>query len=117
VLEAFRAASAKDMATTRITVETESVTIVRRARVSSGWCPHCRADVAALSTPQAPWTESDGARTAQWVEVVGVHQWRDADGVLFLCIRSLTQRFGADVLNGLVAVPPGEGNPEQGNGR
>ena|SRR6476659_3601467 len=102
------------MATTRITVETESVTIVRRGRVSSGWCPHCRAEVAVLSTqdtrPLRP--ESGVARAAEWAENVGVHQWRDTEGVLWLCIRSLTQRFGAGVLDELV-LPQGQSNPNR----
>jgi len=94
------------MPKTTITVETESLTIVRRARVASGWCPQCHADVAAACVHEASWPVADAARVSQWADGVGVHRWRGADGSTWLCAQSLAQQLGADALRGLLGHAP-----------
>jgi hypothetical protein len=42
VNEMAQAATAK---TTRITVETENLMVIRRAKADLAWCPECRAEV------------------------------------------------------------------------
>ena len=41
--------------TTRITVETETLMIIRRAKVALAWCPKCRTEVEVITLDGAAW--------------------------------------------------------------
>lgn len=82
------------MKTTRITVETETMTIVRRARVVLAWCPDCRAEVEVIrlesDNPEEPTT------AAQLQESLGTgkpHLWQPAIGPAQICVTSLLHCF------------------------
>jgi hypothetical protein len=80
--------------TTRITVETETRMIVRRARTVRAWCPGCRAevDVATLDDKSFP----EAVSAAQVKEAIGsgnIHSWQTADGPARICVNSLLQCF------------------------
>ncbi len=67
--------------TTRITVETDTLMVIRRARAVLAWCPNCRAEVNVINLT----TESlaNAATTAQfqhWLDTGKLHLWQPANG-------------------------------------
>jgi hypothetical protein len=75
---------------TKITVETETLMIVRRAKVALARCPGCRMEVEVITL------DGDGSTDPSLVEQIGewantgkLHCWRTADGVAQICMPSL----------------------------
>lgn len=73
---------------TEITVETDEVLVVRRARIYRGWCPECGVEVYMIPVPDA-WTivgrdrnEGDEPRSRKW------HVHGEQDTAL-VCMKSL----------------------------
>jgi len=76
--------------TTRITVETESVAIVRKRTIAPGWCPNCGAEVDAVIL--------DATLTSQIQDrhsTGKVHVWQEPCGLTRLCLSSLLQSIEA----------------------
>ena len=75
---------------TRITVETETLVLVRRARAVLAWCPDCRAevDVIALDKLTEPVT---AAQIHEWFGANDLHFWQMAEGSVRICVKSLLQ--------------------------
>lgn len=76
--------------TTRITVETETITVVRRARVDLGWCPQCGAEADLICLGES--TQIDQATVAQierWQRTNQLHLWQSHDGPMLICVKSL----------------------------
>ena len=76
--------------TTRITVETESVAIVRTRTTAPGWCPDCGAEVDAVIL--------DPTLTSQiqeWHSTGKVHVWQEPGGPTRLCLSSLLRSIEA----------------------
>lgn len=85
--------------TARITVETDTVMIVRQATTSRGWCPVCcaEADVVTLGQDSA----ADPSATTQieeWVRTGQLHVWHQPDGPTQLCLASLLHCFELDAV-------------------
>jgi hypothetical protein len=85
--------------TVRMTVETETLMIVRRAKAVSAWCPHCRDEVAVITV------NIDGARDAitaaqirEWLDRGKLHWWQPAKGPAQICVPSLLQGFESQQL-------------------
>ncbi len=83
--------------TTRITVETETFTIVRNARAILAWCPKCHAevDVIELATPSLS-DPVTAFQVQQWVEGGGLHLWYSPEGTALICVTSLLQGYAWD---------------------
>lgn len=78
--------------TTRITVETETVTIVRQAEAVLAWCPECRARVQAITLQdESPAKPVNRAQIQQWLGTDRVHFWLTAEGPARICLSSLLQ--------------------------
>jgi len=80
--------------TTRITVETESVLIVRHATISLAWCPECRAEVDVITLNCN--NPADPAALARLQASPGagkLHLWQPATGPARVCVPSLLQCF------------------------
>jgi hypothetical protein len=76
--------------TTRITVETETQLVIRRAKAISAWCPGCRAEVDAIALDNDSLAASITA--AQIQELLGtnkLHFWQTANGATQICLISL----------------------------
>jgi hypothetical protein len=104
------------MTTTKITVETESLTIVRRAHVAARWCPQCGAEVPAVCVHQAPspmTPMTDALRATRWADGAGVHRWQAVDGSTWLCGQSLAQQLGSQELQQLLGDPPDGSTPNR----
>jgi hypothetical protein len=75
------------MKTTRVTVETETLMIVRRAKATLAWCPDCRAEVDVITLgPQEP---ASAAHIQEWLKIGKLHMWQEPDGPAHICLPSL----------------------------
>lgn len=75
---------------TRITVETETLTTIRRAKAAMGWCPGCRAEVEVIALDNESVTAlATAAQFQQWLGTGKLHMWQSRIGPTQLCIRSL----------------------------
>jgi hypothetical protein len=69
--------------TTKITIETEGLLLVRQARTLLTWCPGCQAevDVVLLS--------DESAQMLEGVPTGSLHIWSPPKGPVHICLRSL----------------------------
>ncbi|HYL63428.1 MAG TPA: hypothetical protein VE077_12485 [Candidatus Methylomirabilis sp.] len=77
--------------TTRITVETETLLVVRRAKAALAWCPDCRAEVDVITLDDSRLTDPAAAQLRQWLEAGKLHLWQPAIGPAQICVTSLLQ--------------------------
>jgi hypothetical protein len=76
--------------TTRITVETETLTIIRRAKAVLAWCPDCRAEVDVITLDNDSLAEPvTVAQIQQWLGTGKLHLWQPAHGLAQICVTSL----------------------------
>jgi hypothetical protein len=72
--------------TTKITIETEGLFVIRPARTVVTWCPGCQAEVDVVLV---------GEGTAQLLAGLptgALHIWSPPEGTVLICLRSLVQR-------------------------
>lgn len=82
---------------TKITVETESLTIIRRAKAFVAWCPDCRAEVEVLTLE--PDGSAGGISSSQlrgWLATDRLHFWQPPAGQVQVCLTSLLRCFEPD---------------------
>ncbi len=78
------------MRRTRITVETESLTILRSARMQLGWCPECGAEGQVITVVEdGPRDPETAEQIARWYATNKLHRWTTASGMAQLCLQSL----------------------------
>jgi hypothetical protein len=78
--------------TTRITVETESLMVVRRAKAVVAWCPDCHAEVDVITLTQDSFSElPTAAQMQRWPGAGKLHLWQSAEGTVQICVTSLLQ--------------------------
>jgi hypothetical protein len=76
--------------TTRITVETETLMIIRRAKVALAWCPECLSEVEVIMLDGGSLAEPFTAELVRkWLAAGRLHLWRTADGLARICVPSL----------------------------
>ena len=78
--------------TTRITVETDTFLVVRRATAALAWCPACCAEVDVITLAED--SVLDPATSAQmeaWLGTGELHLWRSGEGAVQICMTSLLQ--------------------------
>lgn len=81
------------MKTTRITIETETSTIIRGAKTAIGWCPNCRAEVDVITLDHDNPAEPATAEFQQWLAAGKLHLWQATHGPVLLCVPSLFRCF------------------------
>ena len=80
--------------TTRITVETETLLVIRHAKTVSAWCPGCRAEVDAVALKNDSLAEPAlAAQIQEWLDTGKLHVCRIADGPAQICLTSLFRCF------------------------
>ncbi len=80
--------------TTRITVETETFTIVRNARAILAWCPGCNAEVDVIEFGMTGLSDAEtAAQVQQWINDGRLHLWYSPEGTAQICMTSLLQRY------------------------
>jgi hypothetical protein len=72
--------------TTRITIETEGLLVVRQARTVVSWCPGCQAEVEVVLLGE------DTARLLNGLPTGTLHIWSPSEGPVQVCLSSLAQR-------------------------
>jgi hypothetical protein len=81
--------------TTRITVETESLIIIRRAKVRFSICPVCGAEVEIIALDDGSFAEpATAVQVREWLAAGRLHRWQTADGQTRICVPSLLHCFG-----------------------
>ena len=87
---------------TRITVETETLLVLRRARAVLAWCPCCRAEVDVITLDNESLAEPVTAAQVQgWLATSKLHFWRTANGPAQICLPSLFRCFELEELQSL----------------
>ncbi len=82
--------------TTRITVETETQLIIRRAKAIPAWCPACRAEVDVIALDSDTLTDLiSAAQIQEWLGRNQLHFWQTAPGPTQICLISLFRCFEA----------------------
>lgn len=80
--------------TTRITVETETLLVIRRAKAVLARCPGCRAEVDVITLDNDTLAEPvTAAQIQEWLGTSKLHLWRTADGPTQICLTSLFRCF------------------------
>lgn len=83
--------------TTRITIETENLLVVRRGKAIVTWCPACRADVEVMMLEGDSLGEDiPSGYLRDWIRTGKLHLWRSAEGSAQICLPSLLQCFEAE---------------------
>ena len=78
--------------TTRITVETDTFLVIRRAKAALAWCPDCCAEVDVISFTSASFEEpATATQVQQWLSTGKLHLWYTTEGVVQICVTSLLQ--------------------------
>jgi hypothetical protein len=86
----------QDMTTerTRITIETETLLVIRRAKPILAWCPDCRAEVDVITLDSDTLAEPiTAAEFQEWLGSSKLHFWSTADGQDQICLASLFRCF------------------------
>jgi len=88
---------------TKITIETNSLMIVRGRNSTSAWCPLCgaEAEMVALGSIGVI-TNLDQLALEAWLNSDALHRFRGSDGSEQICLNSLLAR----VLKTKISVPP-----------
>jgi len=102
--------------TTRITIETESLLVVRRGKTIVTWCPACCAEVEAMAVEDHSLYEGiPSAVLRQWLATGQLHFWRNDGGPLQICLPSLLQCFASEDARSFQA--PKRTAPKTGEGQ
>ena len=80
--------------TTRITLETETLLVIRRAKPILAWCPDCRDEVDVITLDNDTLAEPiTAAEFQEWLGSSKLHFWQTADGQDQICLPSLYRCF------------------------
>ena len=76
----------------RVTVESDTLMVVRRAKAVTAWCPVCGAQVDAITlTPESFAEPGAAAEMQQWLAAGKLHLWHSEEGAVQVCVTSLLQ--------------------------
>ena len=80
--------------TTLITVEKETIMLVRHARAEKAWCPICASHVDVVTLAKEALAEFLASKDVQqWIAAGRLHVSRDPKGISQFCLASLLQCF------------------------
>jgi hypothetical protein len=83
--------------TTKITGDTESLVVIRRAKAVLAWCPECLADVETITLDAGSLAEpATAAQIREWLATGKLHFWQPVSGSAQICVTSLLQCFELD---------------------
>lgn len=102
--------------TTRITIETESLLVVRRGNTIVTWCPVCCADVETMTLAGASLGDDiPSTFLRDWLAAGKLHSWRPDGGPAQICLTSLIQCFESEDARRLPT--PKQTSPKTGDGK
>ena len=79
--------------TTKITIETEGLLVVRQARTVVSWCPGCEAEVDVVLLGE------DTAQLLSGLPPGMLHIWSPSEGPVRICLPSLSRTHNPTTLN------------------
>jgi Fe-S oxidoreductase len=83
--------------TTRITIETENLLVVRKGKTIITWCPACCADVEVMMLEGvSPDKDLPSSYLTDWLATGKLHLWHPAEGSAQICLPSLLLCFEAE---------------------
>lgn len=83
--------------TTRITIETENLLVVRKGKTIVTWCPACCANVEVMMLEGDSLGEDvPSSYLRDWLGTGKLHLWRPAEGSAQICLPSLLRCFEAE---------------------
>ena len=83
--------------TTRITIETESLLIVRRGKTVMTWCPVCCAEAEAMTLEDDGFGDDiSSALFREWLEAGKLHLSSPDGGPAQICLTSLVRCFESE---------------------
>jgi hypothetical protein len=83
--------------TARITIETDTIMVVRQARTARVWCPLCQVQVDAITPEESNFPEpSSAAHMREWLKTGNLHVLQTSDGPAQVCLVSLLRCFELD---------------------
>jgi hypothetical protein len=75
---------------TKITIETESLLVLRGRSSKRAWCPRCAAEVDMIALETAGVVSNlEPAALEEWLNSAELHQLQAADGSTLTCLNSL----------------------------
>ncbi|MGB2665645.1 MAG: hypothetical protein WAK48_16710 [Candidatus Acidiferrum sp.] len=78
---------------TKITIESESLLILRGRSSARAWCPHCAAESEMIAIDSAGVISNLGRPALEeWLNSGGLHQLQSTDGSTLICLNSLLAR-------------------------
>ena len=84
------------LGTIRITVETDTFLVVRRAKAALAWCPECCAKVDVITLTRDSISEpATAAQVERWLPTSNLHLWHSPKGAVQICVTSLLLLFRA----------------------
>ncbi len=82
---------------TRITIETNSLVVIRGRSLPRLWCPVCRSDVEMIEIANATVISNlDSTSIEDWINSERLHRRQAADGSTLICLNSLLQGQSAE---------------------
>ena len=105
------------MRTTKVTVETETLTVVHGARVVKACCPSCGVEVEVIALgAQALTDPATVGQVQEWLAAGELHFWQTADGSAQLCVKSLLECLDSAEARRLCDLLEGPTNQSQRDG-
>jgi hypothetical protein len=93
--------------TTRITIETETLLVVRRGNTIMTWCPVCCAQAEAMTLEGESLGEDiPSALLREWLAAGKLHFWSSEGGPAQICLPSLLRCLESQGARGLPAPKP-----------
>jgi hypothetical protein len=78
---------------TKITIETDSLLIVRGRSLQQAWCPRCGSDVEMIPLDNAGVISNLSRREVEaWIESEDLHHSKATDGASLICLNSMLKR-------------------------
>lgn len=78
---------------TRITIETESLLVVKGRNARRTWCPDCAADVEVIALEEVGLISNlERSALEEWLNSANLHRLQLADGLTLICLHSLLLR-------------------------
>lgn len=83
--------------TTRITIETESLVVVRRGKTIVAWCPVCCAEAEAMTLEDNSFGQDiPSTLLRDWLASGKLHLWSSDGGPARICLTSLLRCFESE---------------------
>lgn len=78
---------------TRISIETESLLVLRSRGPLRSWCPQCRAEVEMIALNEAGVVSNlPPGEVRAWIESADLHHTTTAEGAALICLNSMLKR-------------------------